>query len=640
MQEKLGETEATETQVASAETKKDDESDRKNELSNDSTPDVPSKPQLEDPVAEPVEETTDVPEDPVSKRNDSDDGGLESLEDFEAAGLALATSTVNEGIPPIPESKAVDPKRKEELLRKARTDRLRWISKARLPYHKQVDSDDPWQKDDRLSTFRSAATDIPAAVPLLGHLYGESSTAASRIDSILKAGWKEEVSEEPIAEMNDSDDPTIQSYEQFIAHLQEPACAMLVQGMRRFCQTMKNVHDKDSLATQMKAYLSSAISSVKTHAVFKDQEEVSLRRSLESFIYAQCDSHLKSIMWNIDAQEKDKAWVERLSNLQFVNPTHLEIACLEENDLEDILKDPIQALLAVSSYFSPYEKLECILSVYRGVNEALAKALNRHRASDGEAQKMPSADDVLPAIILVILKAKPSRLHLDLEIVEEWSPPEYVRGEAGYAYTNLYGAVQFLQELDMKEPNSLSISAEDFRKGLAACKSKADDRLLTDEMDTRKFDTLESVAPEVHISPQAVRDARMRGETVNIEWAHRLWKETCKSKDSLPSQMATEQRSAFDEAFDGLPPAFSRNYTFLTARPEDIKLSDLPQLLSEYQTLVQTTEKLIGDRAAKIIGDRKARAAGAQKDLFDRVREIDPTLLPPKTESKSRKNSM
>jgi hypothetical protein len=458
----------------------------------------------------------------------------------------------------------------------------------------------------------------------------------------LKAGWKEEVSDEPIAEMNGSDDSTIQSYEQFIGQLQDPACAMLVQGMRRFCQTMNSVHDKDSLATQMKAYLSSAISSVKTHAVFKDQDEVSLRRSLESFIYAQCDSHLKSIMWNSDAQEQDKAWVERLSSLQFVNPTHLEITCLEENDLEDILEDPIQALLSVSSYFSPYEKLDCILSVYRGVNEALAEALNRHRASDGEAQKMPSADDVLPAIILVILKAKPSRLHLDLEIVEEWSPPEYVRGEAGYAYTNLYGAVQFLQELDMKEPSSLSISAEDFRKGLAACKSKADDRLLTDENDARKLDTEESVAPEVHISPQAVREARMRGETVNIEWAHRLWKESCKSgsKDSLPSHLATEQRSAFEEAFDGLPAAFSRNYTFLTARPEDIKLSDLPQLLSEYQILVQTTEKLIGDRAAKIIADRKARAAGAQKDLFDRVREIDPTLLPPKTDSKSRKNSM
>jgi len=38
--------------------------------------------------------------------------------------------------------------------------------------------------------------------------------------------------------------------------------------------------------------------------------------------------------------------------------------------------------------------------------------------------------------------------------MEEWSLEEYFRGEAGYAFTNYHGAVQFL--FDLKDASSLT----------------------------------------------------------------------------------------------------------------------------------------------------------------------------------------
>ncbi|OEU10679.1 hypothetical protein FRACYDRAFT_246433 [Fragilariopsis cylindrus CCMP1102] len=116
--------------------------------------------------------------------------------------------------------------------------------------------------------------------------------------------------------------------------------------------------------------------------------------------------------------------------------------------LEILLKEPIKALQSIEAFYSPYEKLQRVLDVFRGVNVALTKT----------SKTVPSADDVLPTVILVI---------------------EYLRGEAGYAFTNLYSAAQFLQELDLNisedddngksnrsNNNSLSISSDELKRGL------------------------------------------------------------------------------------------------------------------------------------------------------------------------------
>lgn len=583
--------------------------------------------------------------------------GLEALHDFEAGepSLVLPLSTVVSGAPDSEETppKSVTPRRKEALLLEARSDRLQWIQEAPLPYRKERDQEDPWDNIDALHLLRQchAVSQVPSAIRALEHLYNLSSSTrgesivdiAQRIESLMNEESKtlalpsgfEVLSQEVVAR---EDDSVVMAYHNFVSRLQDPSCAMLVQGMRRFCRAIQDFKDSASLGKQFTTYVDTTYNSMKTHIAWKgeDLEQHQVRRSLESFIYAHCFSHTESVMWNAEAQKADATFLAKLESLQFITPKHLEIACLDnvagaDSDLADFLKRPMAALQAIDFYYSPYEKLDRVLTIYRDVNAALSKALNQHKSNhDGSAPlKLPSADDVLPTMILAILKAKPKRLLLNLMIMEEWSPPEYIRGEAGYAYTNLYGAVQFLQEIDVeKEPKSLNIGSDDLMIGIEACRKAA-----KEEIDAKAAVPEESVSlfdPPIppRLTPNEIRVARQKGESVDLEWAQRFLKQRSCSDATPRFVLESKSRSAFDEATEGLPSNFSRKYSFLTACPEGIKMSDVSLLLEEYRVLVQTVERLIGARTANIKAARKAAAIAAEKDLIARVREVDPSLLP------------
>jgi hypothetical protein len=157
-------------------------------------------------------------------------------------------------------------------------------------------------------------------------------------------------------------------------------------------------------------------------------------------------------------QDRETEWIDRVNALQFVTAAHLEVACLQHlstaHDVPAILQEPVEALLSVALHHAPYEKLQRILAMYHAINVALSQTLNPTTTTTTPTEnnlpkKLPSADDVLPTIILTVLQARPQRLLYNLQLIEDFLPPEQLRGEAGYAYTNLYGAIQFLTDLNI-----------------------------------------------------------------------------------------------------------------------------------------------------------------------------------------------
>lgn len=541
-------------------------------------------------------------------------------------------------------TKSVTPQRKDQLLLQARSDRLRWIQQVPLPYETK---DTPDCRFSRFLHYSHATLQLPAVANVLQHLYGqerEHDMTADRVDALLLES-SSSVDEQRVhltgnqilaAEIEAASDPetkaTLQSYQSFLNSLQDPACAVLVQGIRTFCRNFRDSTDSATASSKLKFYVGAAFETVKQHSVFKAFDENMLRRSLESFVFGHCRSHLESLMRTTETAANDKAFREKLQSLQFVTPSHLEIHCLA-NQPDDVLKTllakSVAALQSVDSYHSVYEKLQRILAIYREANAALTTAL-QHGSSD----KLPSADDVLPTIILTVLKANPIRLSFNLQLVEELSPPGYLRGEAGYAYTNLYGAFQFLQDLDFdKEPASLSISKDAFCEAIAAHRSEVEKRLQT--LDKRSLDVAVSATIDEDIvlvttnspSPLEIRQARLRGEKVDLDWALQWQEKYGHNMDS--SERSSEcPRSAIEKAEQGLPTGFRRTYSFLTTRSEDIRVSDLPLLLDEYRMLVHATENLLGERVLKAAAERKAKARAIERDLLAAARSLDPAHGP------------
>lgn len=405
-------------------------------------------------------------------------------------------------------------------------------------------------------------------------------------------------------DMSDSPNATLRAYNDFWTTLIKPECALLVQGMRNFLGGLEN-QTTEAVASSMKSYVDSTYENLKSHVAWKGRVDPALRHSLESFLYG----HLQTVLENLEMEGLFKMpveeWDERLEKLQFVRPSHLEIQCLsgDDFDIDELLRQPIEALKSIDQYFSPYEKLQRILELYQEINSALSTALRKDKSTE---TKLPSADDVLPSIILAVLRAKPRGIFRNLQFVENFAPQEYLRGEAGYAYTNLYGAVQFLHDLNLDKPDSLSISAEEFRKGLEESVTKTQKRLSVAQAEEATHEHIPTF-----ISASDVRAARLHGVVTDLDWAVKFQQEKPELLEGQRGGHGTNARAVT------LPEGFKRNYAFLGTRPEDIRFSDVPQLLEEYQMLVHVTEQLLGEKAARFAEEKRKKQSERHQLLDD-----------------------
>lgn len=150
-------------------------------------------------------------------------------------------------------------------------------------------------------------------------------------------------------------------------------------------------------------------------------------------------------------EEKDSLIQKRIRQLSWINAKHLVCSIDEVNsEVRDLVYTAITELVSMDSFHSPQEKLECIIRCCRNIFSLLKQSVG------GPA----SADEFLPALIFVVLKANPVRLHSNINFITRFSnASRLMSGEGGYYFTNLCCAISFIENLTSE---SLSMSAEEF----------------------------------------------------------------------------------------------------------------------------------------------------------------------------------
>ncbi|XP_067102037.1 RAB guanine nucleotide exchange factor (GEF) 1, like isoform X1 [Osmerus mordax] len=154
---------------------------------------------------------------------------------------------------------------------------------------------------------------------------------------------------------------------------------------------------------------------------------------------------------NTDDEKKDLDTQKRIRALHWVT---LDMLCVPvDQDIPEVSDNVVKAItdmIEMDSRRVPRDKLSCITRCSKHIFSAI-KTTKKEAAS---------ADDFLPTLIYVVLKANPPRLQSNIQYITRYcNPSRLMTGEDGYYFTNLCCAVAFIEKLDAQ---SLNLSPEEF----------------------------------------------------------------------------------------------------------------------------------------------------------------------------------
>ncbi|XP_018597292.1 rab5 GDP/GTP exchange factor isoform X3 [Scleropages formosus] len=248
-------------------------------------------------------------------------------------------------------------------------------------------------------------------------------------------------------------DRVSRDFVEFLKNLQKPGREIHKQ-CRAFIESMANKKDlgADELSECVQDFYQNMSDRLLTHFKGSTDRVERVMDQVEKYIMTRL---YKNVFCpeTTDDEKKDLATQNRIRALHWVTIQMLCVPVDEEiPEVSDSVVKAITDIIEMDSKRVPRDKLACITRCSKHIFNAIRVTKN----------EPASADDFLPALIYIVLKANPPRLQSNIQYITRFcNPSRLMSGEDGYYFTNLCCAVAFIEKLDAQ---SLNLSPEDFER--------------------------------------------------------------------------------------------------------------------------------------------------------------------------------
>lgn len=350
-------------------------------------------------------------------------------------------------------------KRKDIILYRARVSRAHWINDADDESENVVlINDNPIQ----------AANTLQDVFSFLDEIIGDHQSI--RVDSLISL-----IDGETIAKRADG----MSSYSYFLEKLKSPLAQNIVKSIQEFIS--KTDYMIKEIRKENHGYLFENHHKEISDRIFHFLEDLTLQILSVDFFWENdpvserdlCTTHCEKFLFmklynsilevDEETRQANQKLFERITSLQFLSASHLDISPLIDGDNTNIV-EAVRQLRIMELKKCPTDKLACVKQCCNCINQAL---LNESSSSNGN--NPPGADDILPHFILVLIQASLPTLASQTLFMQMYTPNDRLASETGYLLTTLLSAVHFLKTLDN---TSLTLSSEEFEYLVNTSRSK------------------------------------------------------------------------------------------------------------------------------------------------------------------------
>ncbi|CAN4108556.1 unnamed protein product [Withania somnifera] len=373
------------------------------------------------------------------------------------------------------------------------------------------------------------------------------------------------------------------TWHDFLQRMRDPAAADFVKSIKSFIVSfLNNAPDAERDSAAVQEFFGNMETAFRAHSLWagcSEEELESAGEGLEKYVMTKLFTRtFASLPEDVKVDEQLHEKIALIQ--QFVRPENLDIKPTFENEASWLFAQ--KELQKINMYRAPRDKLVCILNCCKVINNLLTSV----SAKDNP----PGADDFLPVLIYVTIKANPPQLHSNVLYIQRFRRQTRLVSEAAYFFTNILSAESFILNIDAK---ALSMDETEFETNMESARAvlsglSADNNVLGQSDQNADADTSEAKLsfrsnrpPSPATQPNfsvASSETRPKNEDQDVKSQPPM--------EKIPSLSDLENRGANMLIKEDSISQLFQSFPYLYSQAGDLTVDDVEELLTNYKRLV------------------------------------------------------